>query len=248
MNILITGATSGIGEQLCRDYRQAGNHVIACGRNTEKLAALEASTTGPGKFTSLAFDVTERDAVAHVLGGYAKAHPIDVAILNAGVCEYIDDPQHFDAALVERVFAANFFGVVYCAERLLPHLQPGNRLVVVDSMARQFPFVRAEAYGASKAAVHYFARSLQADLAGTGIEVVTISPGFVETPMTDRNDFDMPMRISVTDASKAIIKGLAKRKQHIAFPGVFGWILASMQRLPMGIQMALAKRMKQSQK
>lgn len=248
MNILITGATSGIGEQLCRDYCAAGHHVIACGRDVTKLQALDNAVALRGQLTLLAFDVTDRAAVARVLGDYARENPIDTAILNAGVCEYVDEPKHLDAALVERVFAANFFGVVYCAETLLPNLKAGNRIAVVDSMARQFPFVRAEAYGASKAAVHYFAQSLSADLADTGIEIVTISPGFVETPMTDRNDFDMPMRISVADAAKAIMTGLEKGKRHIAFPTLFGWVLAAMQRLPMGMQMALAKRMKQPKK
>ncbi|MCL4409351.1 MAG: SDR family NAD(P)-dependent oxidoreductase [Gammaproteobacteria bacterium] len=243
MNILITGASSGIGKQLTLDYIAAGHNVYACGRNQEKLAALQSELppAQQGRFHAVVFDVTEREQVQSAL---SKLEQLDLAILNAGVCEYIDDAKSFDAALVERVFAANFFGVVYCCETLVRHMQSGARIAIVDSMARLFPFTRAEAYGASKAAVHYFASSLRADLKDYGIAVTTISPGFVETPMTDANDFEMPMRISVAKASIAIQKGLAGGKPHIAFPRIFGWMLAFLHRLPYRWQIALSTRMR----
>ncbi|WP_194755545.1 SDR family NAD(P)-dependent oxidoreductase [Aliidiomarina indica] len=245
--ILITGATSGIGQQLAEDYSRAGEDVVACGRNREKLAALQDKCAShPGKVMTLAFDVTDRAQTTQVLSEFLSTHSLSVAILNAGVCEYIDDALNFDAALVERVFAANFFGVVYCLEALLPRVQQGTKIAIVDSMARQFPFVRAEAYGASKAAIHYFARSLKADIASSKIQIVTISPGFVKTPLTDKNDFEMPMRVSVEHASRAIRRGLAKGKSHIRFPSIFGSILSLLERLPQGIQNYLAKRMKES--
>lgn len=237
MKILVTGATSGIGEQLVRDYASAGHSVIGCGRNREKLDSL-AELEG---VTSLQFDVTDREQCRAVLH---KVSDLDLVILSAGVCEYIDDAQHFDAELVERVFAANFFGMVNCAEALLPNMQAGSRLVFIDSMSRLIPFTRAQAYGASKAAIHYFAQSLGGDLQPKGIDVVTVSPGFVETPMTDANDFDMPMRVSVTEASQALRKQLQKRRQSIYFPQVFGWILRFVHKLPTAILLRVAQRLK----
>lgn len=246
MNVLITGATSGIGRQLALDYVAAGHHVVACGRNAEKLSALANDVADKNLLTVAIFDVTDKQKTREILQETlaSKAEPLDVAILNAGVCEYIDNAKEFEIELVERVFAANFFGVVNCISALLPKLQKGSNLVVVDSMARQFPFTRAEAYGASKAAVHYFASALRSDIADTGIQVITVSPGFVETPMTDANDFEMPMRISVAKASQAMRKGIAKGKMHIAFPTVFGFILATLQRLPYRLQIALSKKMR----
>lgn len=251
MNILITGATSGIGKQLVLDYVADGHHVIACGRTKEKLEALEHEALGEGRLSYCVFDVTDREQTISALQECAANEALqdtgfDCVILSAGVCEYIDDAKNFEPALVDRVFAANFFGVVNSIAGVLPNLKAGSKLVVVDSMARMFQFTRAEAYGASKAAIHYFAGSLRTDLLKDGIQVITVSPGFVKTPMTDANDFEMPMRVTVEQASTAIRKGISKGKPHIAFPRIFGGILAFLQRLPYRLQIALSKRMKQS--
>lgn len=261
MNILITGATSGIGQQLVEDYLAEGHTVIACGRNSQKLSELEkkfavvlenpgsSPASGSGsekKLSTLQFDVTDKRSVQTAMATLTS--PVDVAILNAGVCEYIDDAQHFDSALVERVFAANFFGVIYCCEALLPKLEEGSKLVVVESLARLLPFSRAQAYGGSKAAVHYFMQGLKTDLKGSGIKLITIAPGFVETPLTDKNDFEMPMKVSVTQASDSIRKGIAKGKNQIYFPLVFSWVMRLLHKLPAAMQLRLAQRMKQSER
>lgn len=246
MNILITGATSGIGKQLVLDYLTEGHRVIACGRTEEKLNKLAAEAKADERFSSCIFDVTDREQTISALKACQEENDLDCVILSAGVCEYIDDAKNFEPELVDRVFAANFFGVVNSIAGVLPRMKPGSKLVVVDSMARMFQFTRAEAYGASKAAIHYFAGSLRTDLVKEGIQVITVSPGFVKTPMTDANDFEMPMRVTVEQASAAIRKGIAKSKPHIAFPRIFGFILAFLQRLPYRVQIALSKRMKQS--
>ncbi|RUO22304.1 short-chain dehydrogenase [Aliidiomarina iranensis] len=246
MNILITGATSGIGKQLVLDYLNDGHQVVACGRSQDKLDKLASEASNREALKFCVFDVTDRNATKAALAKCQDEIELDCVILSAGVCEYIDDAKNFDPELVDRVFAANFFGVVNSIAGVLPKMQRGSQLVVVDSMARMFQFTRAEAYGASKAAIHYFAGSLRTDLEKDGIEVITVSPGFVKTPMTDANDFEMPMRVTVAQASDAIRKGIAKSKPHIAFPRTFGFILAFLQRLPYRLQMALSKRMKQS--
>lgn len=237
MNIVITGATSGIGEQLAKDYAGLGHKLYVCGRNRDKLAQLSAL----GDVTTLAFDVTDRAACRQHLQPLSD---VDLVIMSAGVCEYIDDAQHFDAELVERVFAANFFGMVNCAEALLPNLKSGSRLVFIDSMSRLLPFTRAQAYGASKAATYYFAKSMGVDLKPKGIGIVTVSPGFVKTPMTDANDFEMPMRISVAEASASLRKQLEKGRSTIYFPRVFGWILRALYKLPTALQLRVAQRLK----
>lgn len=244
MKVLITGATSGIGRQLVADYLQAGDTVIACGRNQEKLAKLMTDFSGhvkDGRLSTLTFDITDNAVTVEVL---QQATDIDCAILNAGVCEYIDDIGDIKGDLFKRVFDANYFGVVHCVEGLLPQLKKGSRLVIIDSMARLFPFTRAEAYASSKAAVHYLSNTLKIDLAPQGIYVTSVSPGFVETPLTDVNDFQMPMRISVTEASRAIRSGITKGKQQIYFPKVFGWILRLLNKLPLAWQLTLSKQMK----
>lgn len=236
--ILITGATSGIGKALAEHALGKGYAIIACGRNEEALASLASYRN----VTTAKFDLTNREETQQALSELS----FDIAVLNAGNCEYVDIDA-FDAALFRRVFEINFFGIVNSVEALLPKMTAGNQLVIVDSMARLFPFTQSQAYGASKAAVHYFTKSLEVDLAHKGITVQAVSPGFVETPLTDKNDFDMPMKISADDAAKAMLKGIEKRNHSIFFPTGFGLIMRLMHNLPTGLQKWLSLKMRKQQ-
>ncbi|WP_127347951.1 SDR family NAD(P)-dependent oxidoreductase [Pseudidiomarina mangrovi] len=236
MNILITGATSGIGEQLARDYAAAGHKVIACGRNQSALQQLVDAY--PQQITAQQLDVTDAATTIARLRGYQQ---LDLVILSAGVCEYVDIDS-FSSAMFERVYEVNIFGMLRCIEAVLPNLKAGNQLVLVGSTARLLPFTRAEAYGSSKAALQYIARSLQVDLSKRGVVVQTVSPGFVKTPMTAVNDFAMPMAVTVEFASQAIRTGIAKKRTDITFPRLFGWLLKFLSRLPQSWQVAISKR------
>lgn len=237
MNILITGATSGIGKQLTLDYAAQGHHVIACGRNTDALKELEAIDSE--HIAGQQLDISNAAETLQSLRAYTD---IDVVILAAGVCEYLDI-DNFEADLFARVFEVNVVGTMRCVEAVLPNLKAGSKLVIVGSTARLLPFTRAEAYGGSKAAIHYITRSLQVDLAKRDIRVLHVSPGFVETPMTAQNDFEMPMQVSVEFASRAIRKGIDKNRIDITFPRTFGWFLKLASRLPQTWQVALSRRM-----
>ena len=218
MTVLITGASSGIGAGLAKSFAADGHLVIACGRDASRLAALQQLS--PNISVRL-FDMTDRDACRQALTGCFA----DLIILCAGTCEYLDHGQ-VDAALVERVMATNFLGPVNCLAAL--------------------PFPRAEAYGASKAALSWFANSLRLDWEPKGVAVTVVSPGFVDTPLTRQNDFAMPGRVSVDRAVAAIRHGLAKGKNHIAFPTGFSLALRLLASLPSGIQRLLLRRMVRS--
>lgn len=234
--LLITGATSGIGEAVALLAAQQGYSVIACGRNQAKLAAL---ATQPN-ISTCQFDVTD---LAQTQAALADIH-CDIALLNAGTCEYVDI-EHIEPKMFERVFAANVFGVMNVISALTPNLEHGNKLVFVDSLARLLPFPRSQAYGASKAALNYIAKSCAVDYANQGIQVQTISPGFVVTPLTDKNDFPMPMSISVEEAAQDILAGIASNKASIYFPTRFSLILRCLHALPEFIQHRLGLSMRQ---
>lgn len=236
--VLITGASSGIGAGLAKSFAADDYLVIACGRDPSRLNALKQFS--PNISVRL-FDMTGRDASRHAL---ADCHP-DLVILCAGTCEYLENGV-VDAALVERVMSTNFLGPVNCLAALQAQLKPGSRVVLVSSMAHWLPFPRAEAYGASKAALSWFADSLRLDWEPKGVAVTVVSPGFVDTPLTRKNDFAMPGQVSVGQAVTAIRRGLAKGKKHIAFPGAFGLLLRALSSLPASMQRALLRRMVRS--
>ena len=236
--MLITGATSGIGYALAQRAVEDGYQVIACGRNQDKLDELSRHS----HITSLQFDVSDAEATAAAL----KEARYDIAVLNAGTCEYVDIDE-YDPEMFRRVFEANFFGVVNCVNGLLPTLRKGKKLVIVDSMARLFPFTRSEAYGSSKAALHYFTKSLEVDLWDRGVKVQSVSPGFVETPLTEQNDFDMPMMIKVEKAAEELLHGIKKNRQSIFFPTRFGLIMRFLHILPVPLQRKLSLTMRNKQ-
>ncbi len=242
--VWITGASSGIGQALAEAYAANGRPVVATARRGEALEALRMRWP---TIESLVADTTDRQSMAD-LRLYWEQQPLSLAILNAGTCEYLDVRQ-FDADLVERVITTNVVGTARSVEAALPGLRLARsrglpaRLAIVSSSAWWFPFPRAEAYSASKAALTSFAHSLRADLAGEGIGVSVISPGFVKTPLTDRNDFAMPFRISAEEAATIIVRSLDRGRDEIAFPRRFTWLLRSLGILPRPLIDRLAARL-----
>jgi len=233
--VLITGASSGIGKQLAQDYAAEGWEVIACGRDAEKLISV---TSASPLIIPLRFDITDLSETRQALQDVQA----DLVILCAGTCEYLDDGV-VEAEKVVRVMNTNFIGPVNCLDALLPRLAPGSRVALVGSVAWLLPFSRSEAYGASKAALAFFARSLAVDLAKRQIHISLIQPGFVETPLTARNDFPMPMMVTAEQASKHIRKKLAHGASEIAFPPLFARLLKTTALLPVGLQKWLCRKM-----
>lgn len=248
-HIWLTGASSGIGLALARQLLEAGHRVTLSARNAEALTELAAPYP---QARCLPLDVSDRAAVQEA-GQRLEAGPegLDWVILNAGTCEYLE-ARAFDSALVERVFAANVFGAVYCVEAALPLLRRARQagrvplLAATSSAAAYLPLPRAEAYGASKAALSHFLEALRLDLAAEGIDVSLIHPGFVRTPLTDRNDFPMPCRITPEAAARRIVAGLEAHRLDIHFPRRFTTWLKLLGSLPVGLRYRLGKRLSRS--
>ncbi|MDD8059814.1 MULTISPECIES: SDR family NAD(P)-dependent oxidoreductase [Shewanella] len=235
--VLITGASSGIGFALAEHYLAQGMQVIACGRNREALQNISGATP-------LEFDITDNAQVQTAATELKRLlldnhWQLQHVILNAGSCEYIDDVLHFDSALFARVINTNVIAMGYCLEHFLPLLSSGAQLGLMSSSATYLPFPRAEAYGASKAAISYLGRSLRVDLAEHDIGVSVICPGFVKTPLTDKNDFAMPMQITAQQAAVAIYNGMHRQRNEIHFPGKFTWLLKLASLLPESLLVSL---------
>lgn len=237
MRILITGATSGIGRQLANDYHKDCHEVWAVGRNENALQQL----MDQGIHT-LQVDLTNR---TETIEKFSSIGAVDLAILNAGTCEYVDLPE-FDSALVARVMRANVESMAISIEAVLPLLRQGVRphLAAVGSSAAYLPLTRSEAYGASKAAVEYMINALRIDLYNENIDVSLICPGFVKTPLTDKNTFPMPFRVTTEEASRYIQKGIEKRRMEIHFPKRFTSLLKVLSVIPTSLWTKIAQRMR----
>ncbi|NER61322.1 SDR family NAD(P)-dependent oxidoreductase [Pseudomonas sp. MAFF212428] len=241
--IWLTGASSGIGAALAEILLAQGHRLAVSARNTQALLAL--SQRHAGQVLVLAGDLRDAAQVRAMGEHIGQAWgALDQVILNAGNCEYLDS-QAFEAAMVERVMASNLFSASHCVEAALPLLRRGVRphLVAVASAVTFLPLPRAGAYGASKAAVRYLFESLRIDLARDGIAVTLVSPGFVDTPLTRRNDFAMPMCWPAEKAARHIAERLDRQPFEIAFPRLFISSLRLVAWLPLRLQLALGKRM-----
>ncbi|MCJ8168092.1 SDR family NAD(P)-dependent oxidoreductase [Atopomonas sediminilitoris] len=243
MKIWLSGASSGLGQALALELLREGHQLAISARRQAPLQALAAQY--PKQVLVLPCDLTDAEAVA------AMAHQLsrhwgelDMAILNAGTCEYVDT-SHYQHSVLERVIKANLFSASLCVQHLLPLLRhsANPHLVAVGSSVTYFPLPRAEAYGASKAALRYLFESLRVDLASENIAVTLVSPGFIDTPLTAQNDFPMPQQLSAEQAASYICRRLAKRPQEINFPALFIGVLKVLDCLPAPLRLAIGKHL-----
>ena len=224
LHIVITGATSGIGMQLAKDYLAKDQHVYAVGRDDEALAELKSLGA-----TSIDLDLMDREAV---IAAFEKLDTIDLAICCAGTCEYLDMPN-FDSESFMKVMSVNMGTLLHAIEGVLPKLIASKgRLVGLGSASAYVPFARAEAYGSSKAAIHYLMKTLQISLAPFDVAVSLVVPGFVDTPMTEQNDFPMPFLQTPQQASQAIRDGIEAEHEVIEFPRKLTLPLKTLGTLP----------------
>lgn len=245
--IWITGASSGIGAAVAQRLLRYGYRLVLSGRRREPLEAI-AQQAPESQTLVLPVDITDHAAV-QAAGEQIQQHwgALDAAVLNAGTCEYLDARQ-FDSTLVRRVMDTNVMGLVHCIEASLPLLRQGRDplLMAVSSAAAYCPLPRAEAYGASKAAVSHFMESLRNDLTPQGIDVSVVYPGFVDTPLTERNDFAMPMQVDAETAARHIQRGLEQHRRQVRFPGFFVALVQGLGALPPALRLWITRKMVRS--
>ena len=243
-NAWITGASSGIGAALARRLAsRQGWQVLLSARNRERLDALADEV--PGAMHAWPLDVTDEAAVASAVDAMEREHgPLELAFLNAG--DYQPMPaDEFDAALFRRLAEVNYLGVVNALAALLPRmLERGSGQVLVNaSVAGYRGLPLAAPYGATKAALINLAETLYAELAPRGVRVRVVNPGFVKTPLTDKNEFRMPAIVTPEEAARAIERELPERHFEITFPKRFTYVMKVMRCLPYALWFPLVRRM-----
>ena len=240
----VTGASSGIGRQVALDLARAGWTVAATARRAEELQKLAAEAPA-GRVVVAAADVTDAQAVAAAARAAetGSGRPIALAILNAGT--YVpDSAQAFDLQAFVQQVTVNLIGTANALASVMPSMIARSRgqIAIVSSVAGYRGLPRAIAYSATKAALIAMAESLKFDLDGAGVMVNVVNPGFVKTPLTDRNDFPMPFLMRVEDASRRIVEGLASGRFEVCFPRRFAYILKAMRLVPYALYFPLVGR------
>ena len=234
--IWIIGGSSGIGEAMARAYAARGALVVISGRDEK---ALEAALTriGPGQLAARA-DAVDPQSLAAVADQHG---PFDRVITTAAI--YDPGPLgKADQNKAEAIFAVNLTGTFNVARVAINALKPGGQLVLFGSAAAIFGLPNGQVYSATKAAIVNMAQSLRAEL-WPQVDVRLVTPGFVRTPLTDKNEFAMPGLMEPEDAARRILRGLDGRSFEIAFPRRLIWPLKLLGVLPHPIAFALTKRL-----
>jgi short-subunit dehydrogenase len=224
---IITGASSGIGEGLARELHQRGFRVGLVARRADKLEQIVASLGE--RAAQAAADVAEVEEVNRAIGALEAAlGPCDLLVANAGEDTSVPGTQ-FDLVTARRLARVNYEGALNAVAAVLPGMveRGQGHLVAISSLAAWRGMPRSGPYSASKAALTMLFESLRIDLAGTGIAVTTVHPGWVDTPMTQKHPYPMPFRQPVDRVARQIADGLERKRSQIDLP----WQLAVVMRL-----------------
>jgi NAD(P)-dependent dehydrogenase (short-subunit alcohol dehydrogenase family) len=233
MNVVITGASSGIGLALARHYLERGASVALFARRGELLQTLSAEF--PDKVFCYALDVRDADAIRQAAVDFmARVGVPDAVIANAGVSrgtltEYAEDIEAF-----QQVMDINVLGMVKTFQPFIAAMREVKQgtLVGIASVAGFRGLPGSEAYSASKAAAISYLESLRVELRGSGIRVVTICPGYIKTPMTDVNTYTMPFILDADVAAKRMARVIECGKSFVVVPWQMGLVGRVLKLLP----------------
>ena len=232
--VVITGASSGIGRALAAEYAQRGAVLGLIARRAELLRELASVLKAP----TVLYPIDVRDAAGLARSAEdfrTKFGNVDVVIANAGVSAGTSTEDSGDRAVFQEILDVNVMGMVNTFAAFLPAMRAagGGTLVGIASVAGFRGIPGSGAYSASKAAAATYLESLRVELRGSGISVVTISPGYVATPLTEHNPYRMPFILPANVAARRMADAIARRKRHVVIPwqmGIVGGILKIVPR------------------
>ncbi|HJY63636.1 MAG TPA: SDR family NAD(P)-dependent oxidoreductase [Ignavibacteria bacterium] len=220
-NVLLTGASQGIGKALAYEYAKHGSSLVICSRSIEELKKISDDIkSNKGTCYYFPCDVSKFIDVSRAVSfAHEKLGTIDLAILNSG----IGFPQwmsEFKSDDFKKVMEINAFGIAHALEMLIPVMkhQGYGTIAGVSSMADVRGYIGSSGYNASKAAASVLLESARVELKSQNIKVINVRPGFVKTAMTDKNEFYMPLLMQPDKAAKIIRKGIGKGKSIVQFP------------------------------
>jgi short-subunit dehydrogenase len=238
--VFITGASSGIGAALARRYAEQGAMLGLVARRQQVLQQLVAGLPHPERHHVYALDVTDHAALNVAAADFiVVAGGIDIVIANAGISVGTLTEYTEDGAVFERIIATNVVATMATFAPFIATLkaqaQAGHRtgrLVGIGSVSGIRGLPGAEAYCASKAAVISYCESLRVELRASGIKVVTITPGYIDTPMTQVNHYVMPFLMPVEKFVAAAVRTIDAGTSYKVIPWQMGWVAKLLRILP----------------
>ena len=236
LRVFITGASSGIGAALARHYAARGAVLGLVARRAEVLDALLATLTGEHAVYPL--DVADVAALREAAADFSTRFGVpDVVVANAGVSVGTLTEEADDLAAFERVMRTNVLGMVTTFQPFAAPMRArgSGRLVGIASVAGIRGLPGAGAYSASKAAVIAYLESLRVEMHGSGVKVVTIAPGYIDTPMTAVNRYPMPFMLPADEAARRFAKVIDAGTGYAVIPWQMGVVAKLMRLLPNAI-------------
>ncbi|OFA02030.1 SDR family oxidoreductase [Duganella sp. HH101] len=238
--VFITGASSGLGAALAAQYAAQGATLGLLARRSEMLDRLIASLPNPERHRAYAVDVRDHAAIATAAQAFmAHAGGIDVVIANAGISvgtltEFAEDIPVFEAVIATNVVAtaATFAPFIPAMKAQMATQNRPARLVGIGSVAGIRGLPGAEAYSASKAAVISYCESLRLEMKPYGIRVVTICPGYIDTPMTQVNPYPMPFLMAPEKFAAKAARTIAAGSSYKVIPWQMGVVAKVLRMLP----------------
>lgn len=239
----ITGASSGIGRALALRLARDGWRVAASARGEAGLRELAAGM--PGRIFCFPLDVTDMDRTRQVHAAIEEAlGPLDLVVLAAGTYSR-DGAFDFSAATARAMIAVNLQGTLNALEPALESMmrRRGGQIAVMASVAGYAGLPGGATYGATKAALNNLCEAMKPEAEARRVSLSVINPGFVDTPLTARNDFPMPFMISAEAAADHIVGGLAARRYEIVFPCRMKLAIKLLRLLPASLRFAVTRRL-----
>ena len=241
--IFITGASTGIGAALARHYAGADTEIGLFARRRDLLEQLAAGL--PGRSALYASDITDTAAIAAAAADFiARFGAPDLVIANAGISVGTHGDEIADVEKLRRVLDVNVAGLAATLAAFAPAMRSAGSgtLCGIASVSGFRGLPGAGAYSASKAAAISWLESLRAELVGSGVSVVTICPGYIDTPMTRVNRYRMPFIISADDAAKRFARAIAAKRRLAVIPWRMALVAALLRVLPGWLYDRLAAR------